>query len=245
MNATMTPKRVGRKRLCSDRVLVYVVDLRLGGASLRGIAARLNAEGVPTPGGGLRWHHSYVDRLLHTHAGKALLVTRAERSRVASVDQLRGATHVGETEKVAAYCRSEKSLRPGRSKNTSPTEADAATFCSSLPQHRTTRRHETGVATAGLVGSLVSTGSACAIRTSRPCPTRRYLKQWEEQVMLSIAARHLTSRAEQRIAAHAAAIDSAFSATEDIGAIAFHHDVNGAFHAGPPRCTCAVPSTRS
>lgn len=58
-------------------------------------------------------------------------------------------------------------------------------------------------------------------------------KQWDEQVMLPIAARHLTSRAEQRIAAHAAAIDSAFSAREDIGAIAFHHDVNGAFHTGP------------
>jgi hypothetical protein len=58
-------------------------------------------------------------------------------------------------------------------------------------------------------------------------------KQWDEQVMLPIAARNLTSRAEQRIAAHAAAIDSDFSATEDIGVIAFHHDVNGAFHTGP------------
>lgn len=58
-------------------------------------------------------------------------------------------------------------------------------------------------------------------------------KQWDEQVMLPIAARHLSSRAEQRIAAHAAAIDSAFSATEDMGVIAFHHDVNGEFHTGP------------
>ncbi|TSD93278.1 hypothetical protein FOV72_20130 [Gordonia rubripertincta] len=58
-------------------------------------------------------------------------------------------------------------------------------------------------------------------------------RQWDEQVMLPIAARHLTLRAEQKIASHAAAIDSSFSATEDLGVIAFHHDVNGTFHTGP------------
>lgn len=58
-------------------------------------------------------------------------------------------------------------------------------------------------------------------------------KQWDEEVMLPITASHLTSRTRQQIATHAAMIDRAFSATEDIGAIAFHHDVSGAFHTGP------------
>lgn len=58
-------------------------------------------------------------------------------------------------------------------------------------------------------------------------------KQWDEQVMLPIAARHLTARAAQQIAAQATRIDSAFSTVVDLGAIAFRHDVNGAFHTGP------------
>lgn len=58
-------------------------------------------------------------------------------------------------------------------------------------------------------------------------------KQWDEQVMLPIAARHLKPPVEQRIAAHSAAVDSAFFEAKDMGAIAFHHDVNGEFHTGP------------
>lgn len=131
MNTTTVAARRGRKRLCSDRTLEYVVDLHRAGVSLRGIAVRLNDEGVPTPSGGDRWHHSYVDGLLHTHGGRAVLEARSALYPVPpTLADLTppGAQAIAHTEKAAAYCRSEKTLRPGRMKGTSPSEADVATF---------------------------------------------------------------------------------------------------------------------
>ncbi|MYV31607.1 hypothetical protein GQ649_30830 [Rhodococcus sp. DSM 6344] len=172
MNTTTVAARRGRKRLCSDRTLEYVVDLRRAGVSLRGIAVRLNDEGVPTPSGGDRWHHSYVDRLLHTHGGRAVLEARSALYPVPpTLADLTppGAQAIAHTERVAAYCRSEKTLRPGRMKDSSPSEADAATSFLSPSQHRTIRRHETGISAADLcqcgeqlrvVGALFSSRSA-------------------------------------------------------------------------------------
>lgn len=57
--------------------------------------------------------------------------------------------------------------------------------------------------------------------------------QWDVQVMLPIATRHLTSRTSKRIVAGATAIDDAFSTPGDIKAIAFRHDVNGKVHTVP------------
>lgn len=159
MSATMMSKRAGRKRLCSDEVLVYVVDLRLGGASLRGIAAKLNTEGVTTPGGGLRWHHSYVDRLLHTHAGKAILAARAaEKERAIRVDKPFVA--IVETEKAATSCRSERPLRPGGTRKSPSTEADVATF--------SRRSCSVGKVTDTKVRTDLLSGGAVARRTPQP-----------------------------------------------------------------------------
>ncbi|WP_158220322.1 recombinase family protein [Kineosporia sp. A_224] len=58
--------RLGRPRRCPDDVLARVLQLRAGGARLVDIAAALNADGVPTPGGGARWWPSHVSRLLAT-----------------------------------------------------------------------------------------------------------------------------------------------------------------------------------
>lgn len=153
MKTPTAAKRVGRPRLCPDRVLEYVVDLHLSGVPVRDIATRLNAEGVRTATGRPKWYHSYVHKLLLSIDGKKLLKTRSdEKTRASSPDEISpmNTSQVEETEKAAASCRSEKPLRPGRMKDTSPSEADVATFCSSLPQHRTTRRHGTAVATTGL-----------------------------------------------------------------------------------------------
>ncbi|QEM25734.1 hypothetical protein D6M20_02535 (plasmid) [Rhodococcus qingshengii] len=167
----MSGARRGRKRQCPDEVLDYVVDLHLAGIPLRELAARLNSESVPTPSGGTTWSHKSVDGLLHTHDGMEFLEKRAARNSQALTDgaESRRTVQVGETEKAAAYCRSEKTLRPGRPKNSSPTEADAATSFLSPLQHRTTRRHETGISAAELcqrgeqlrvVGALFSSRSA-------------------------------------------------------------------------------------
>ncbi len=42
------------------------MQLRAAGARLVDVAATLNADGVPTPGGGARWWPSHVSRLLAT-----------------------------------------------------------------------------------------------------------------------------------------------------------------------------------
>jgi hypothetical protein len=51
-------------------VLARVVTARVGGATLVEIAGKLNADGVPTPGGCARWYPSYVTRLLQTQDGR-------------------------------------------------------------------------------------------------------------------------------------------------------------------------------
>lgn len=65
-------RRPGRPRLCRIDLLVRVVGLRLGGALLEDICNQLNAEGVPTPGGGSRWWPSHVHRLLRTYDAQLL-----------------------------------------------------------------------------------------------------------------------------------------------------------------------------
>ena len=50
-----------------------VIQLHDEGVSYERIAALLNAEGVPLPGGGTRWLKSSIDRLLHTLYARALL----------------------------------------------------------------------------------------------------------------------------------------------------------------------------
>ena len=59
-------RRPGAPRRCPLDVLVRVVELRAAGALLKEICEQLNAEGIPTPGGGARWWPSHVCRLLGT-----------------------------------------------------------------------------------------------------------------------------------------------------------------------------------
>jgi Recombinase len=63
--------RLGRPRRCPDEVLARVLTSRTAGARLVDICAQLNADGVPTPGGGARWHPSHVSRLLRTQDARA------------------------------------------------------------------------------------------------------------------------------------------------------------------------------
>ena len=58
--------RLGRPRRCDDEVLQTVVEESVLGARQIDIAKRFNADGVPTPGGGVRWYPSHVSRLLRT-----------------------------------------------------------------------------------------------------------------------------------------------------------------------------------
>jgi hypothetical protein len=69
---TRPRRRRGRPRLCQIDLLVRVVELRLEGALLAEICNHLNADGVPTPGGGLRWWPSHVHRLLRTYDAQLL-----------------------------------------------------------------------------------------------------------------------------------------------------------------------------
>lgn len=64
--------RRGRPRRCPVDVLIRVIELRVAGARLIDICNELNGDGVPTPGGGLRWYPSYVHRLLHTYDARLL-----------------------------------------------------------------------------------------------------------------------------------------------------------------------------
>jgi DNA invertase Pin-like site-specific DNA recombinase len=56
--------QLGRPRTMSDKVVRKIERLRAKGVSIRGIAERLNAEGVPTAHGGARWHASTVQKTL-------------------------------------------------------------------------------------------------------------------------------------------------------------------------------------
>lgn len=66
-------RRRGRPRRCSPEILTRVVRLRADGALLREISSSLNAEGLPTPGGGRRWWPSHVQRLLQTLDAQQLM----------------------------------------------------------------------------------------------------------------------------------------------------------------------------
>jgi Recombinase len=68
----------GRPPCCPRELAVRVIHLQAEGLSYEGIAALLNAEGVPTPGGGTRWLKSSVDRLLHTRYAEQLLAELAQ-----------------------------------------------------------------------------------------------------------------------------------------------------------------------
>lgn len=58
--------RLGRPRLLSDDVAQRIADLRAAGGTVRGVAAQLTAEGVPTATGGTVWHPTAVARALRS-----------------------------------------------------------------------------------------------------------------------------------------------------------------------------------
>lgn len=65
-------RRPGRPRRCPLDVLVRVVELREAGVKLTEICNLLNAENIPTPGGGQWWWPSHVHRLLGTYDAQTL-----------------------------------------------------------------------------------------------------------------------------------------------------------------------------
>jgi len=64
--STGSSRRRGAPRRCPDHVLTQIVELRASGARLTDICLTMNANGIPTPGGGSRWWPSHVHRLLAT-----------------------------------------------------------------------------------------------------------------------------------------------------------------------------------
>lgn len=56
--------RLGRPPLLPDDLAKRLVRMKNRGMSLRQIAAKLNADGVPTPGGAKEWTHSGVHHVL-------------------------------------------------------------------------------------------------------------------------------------------------------------------------------------
>ncbi|WP_432854856.1 recombinase family protein [Amycolatopsis sp. CA-161197] len=67
--------RRGRPRLCPDHVLARVIQLRSRGARYIDICASLNAEGIPTPGGGAQWYPSHLSRLLRTRHAREFKIS--------------------------------------------------------------------------------------------------------------------------------------------------------------------------
>jgi hypothetical protein len=66
------PRRRGRPPCCPPELAARIVGLHRQGLTYTQISAVLNAEGVPTPAGRVRWFKSSVDRLLHTRYAKEL-----------------------------------------------------------------------------------------------------------------------------------------------------------------------------
>lgn len=68
----MTAVRLrGRPRQCSDHILSTVhAMIYQEKVSYRVVCDRLNAAGVPTPGGGPTWYPSYISRLLRTRGAQ-------------------------------------------------------------------------------------------------------------------------------------------------------------------------------
>lgn len=60
--------RFGRQRQADDTTVKRICAEREEGASFPAIAARLDADGIPTPGGGKRWYASTVARLCEAAA---------------------------------------------------------------------------------------------------------------------------------------------------------------------------------
>jgi DNA invertase Pin-like site-specific DNA recombinase len=60
--------KFGRPRLIPDDVLARIVDERAAGKSFPKIAATLNAEGIETAHGGLRWYPSTISKALASRA---------------------------------------------------------------------------------------------------------------------------------------------------------------------------------
>jgi DNA invertase Pin-like site-specific DNA recombinase len=79
--------RLGRPRRCPDDVLGRVVAYRTVGARYIDICDQLNADGVPTPAGSLRWYPSHVSRLLRTQDGRQLLTADAGQPADAVADR--------------------------------------------------------------------------------------------------------------------------------------------------------------
>ena len=66
-------RRPGRPRRCPDEVLIRVIRLREAGMRQIDVCALMNAEGVPTPGGGARWYPSHISRLLATTDAQSIM----------------------------------------------------------------------------------------------------------------------------------------------------------------------------
>lgn len=63
----------GRPPICPASLILRIDDLRREGLSYAAISDVLNADGISTPGGGPRWHRSYVNRLLHTRHAREVI----------------------------------------------------------------------------------------------------------------------------------------------------------------------------
>jgi hypothetical protein len=57
-------QRFGRERLAPDSVVERIACERQSGATFAAIASGLDADSIPTPGGGVRWYPSTVQRLV-------------------------------------------------------------------------------------------------------------------------------------------------------------------------------------
>lgn len=60
-------QRFGRERSIPPKVIKRILRERAKGASFVAIAQALDADSIPTPGGGVRWHESTVRRLVRSH----------------------------------------------------------------------------------------------------------------------------------------------------------------------------------
>jgi DNA invertase Pin-like site-specific DNA recombinase len=62
--------RLGRPQRLSQATVDRIVRLRRAGASFRAIAVALEAERIPTAGGGKRWHASSISEVCGSQAAK-------------------------------------------------------------------------------------------------------------------------------------------------------------------------------
>jgi DNA invertase Pin-like site-specific DNA recombinase len=69
--------RLGRPSAVPSEVVRRIVDARVGGDSLRRIAASLAADGVPTAQGGMKWHASSIHAVLEGQDAAKLASAKA------------------------------------------------------------------------------------------------------------------------------------------------------------------------